>query len=207
MLALINSVSQLLHHIGYLAIFVVLFVESFGIPSPDEIVLLFSGYLVWQGHFSYVLAVLTATVASTLGGIGAYFLAKFGGRPLLLRYLGFIFRNPERIRYWEQYFQAKGDRVVLIGRIISGVRAVISYPAGLFAMPLPRFIGFSLAGSAIWAIIAVTAGYLLGPHIVKALEASHRYEGYVVAGLVLLGVLWFLYDRRKKRRALPAQEK
>ncbi|MDA8194517.1 MAG: DedA family protein [Thermaerobacter sp.] len=202
MLALVHTVSQWLSQVGYLAIFLVLFVESFGVPSPDEIILVFSGYLVWQGHFSYVLAVIAAVSGSTLGGIGAYYLARLGGRPLMLRYLGFIFRNPERIEYWERYFRTKGDKVVLIGRIISGVRAVISYPAGLFEMPIARFIGYTVAGSLIWSLLALTAGYLLGPHIIQALEASKRYEGYIGAGIVLLGIAWFLWERRRRQRAM-----
>lgn len=202
MLTLIHTVSHWLNQAGYLAIFLVLFVESFGVPSPDEIVLLFSGYLIYQGHFSFFYAVPAAVAGSTLGAIGAYYIARIGGRALMLRYLGFIFRDHARIEFWEQYFRAKGDKVVLIGRIISGVRAVISYPAGLFKMPLPRFIGYSIAGSLIWSLLALTAGYLLGPHIVTALEATKHYEGYVGIGAVVLiaGWIWWERQRRKKLR-------
>lgn len=189
---------------GVLAIFLVLFVECFGIPSPDEIILLFSGYLVSMHRFSYPLVIVSAVSGSTLGATGAYLLARLGGRKIMLRYLRFIFRTPERLAYWETYFARRGDIIVLIGRIISGVRAVISYPAGLFEMPYWRFLLYTVAGSLIWALLAVTVGYVLGPHVVRALQASKHYELPIAAAVVVLLVLWYMYDRGKRKRQTKA---
>lgn len=200
MLTIFNTVSSWLHTLGVGAVFLVLFVECFGVPSPDEIILLFSGYLVSIHRFSYPVVILAAVAGSTAGATGAYFLARLGGRKLMLKYFRFIFRSPERLAYWEQYFARRGDIVVLIGRIISGVRAVISYPAGLFNMPYWRFLLYTVVGSLIWALLAVTVGYILGPHVVRALNATKHYELPVIIGLVILAVLWYLWERRKKRR-------
>lgn len=200
MLTIFHTVSNWLHAVGVLAIFLVLFVECFGVPSPDEIILLFSGYLVSVHRFSYPIVILVAVAGSTTGATGAYFLARLGGRRLMLKYFGWLFRTPERLEYWENYFTRRGDIVVLVGRIISGVRAIISYPAGLFEMPYWRFLTYTVLGSLIWALIAVTVGYILGPHVVRALNATKRYEVPVIIGLVVLGALWFLWDRRRKRR-------
>lgn len=203
MLSLVSYVSHLINHLGYIAVFGVLFVECFGVPSPDEIILVFSGYLAFEHHFSYPLVILFAVLGSTAGATGAYFLARLGGRPVMLKYFGFIFRTPERLDYWENYFSKKGEIVVLIGRIISGVRAIISYPAGLFQMPYWRFLIYTVIGSLIWALLAVTVGYMLGPHIITALEASKKYEDPIIGGLVVLAILWILWERRKKRRRGP----
>ncbi|MCL5116061.1 MAG: DedA family protein [Firmicutes bacterium] len=204
MLTIFNTVSHWLHAVGVGAIFLVLFVECFGVPSPDEIILLFSGYLISVHRFSYPIVIVAAVAGSTAGATGAYFLARLGGRKLMLKYFRFLFRTPERLEYWEQYFQRRGDIVVLIGRIISGVRAVISYPAGLFNMPYWRFLAYTVAGSLIWALIAVTVGYILGPHVVRALNATKHYELPVILGLVVLGVLWYLWERKKKKRRPPS---
>jgi membrane protein DedA with SNARE-associated domain len=199
-LTIFYTVSHWVHAVGILAIFLVLFVECFGVPSPDEIILLFAGYLVSTHHFSYPLVIVTAVAGSTLGATGAYWLARAGGRKLMLKYFRFIFRNEERLAYWESYFLRRGDIVVLIGRIISGVRAVISYPAGLFEMPYWRFLLYTVIGSLIWALLAVTVGYVLGPHVVQALIATKRYEVPVIIGLVVVIILWILWDRHKKHR-------
>jgi membrane protein DedA with SNARE-associated domain len=199
-LAAIHTVTQWLNEAGYLAVYIVLLVESLGIPSPSEIILLFSGYEVWLGHFSYPVVVLVAAAGSTTGATGAYFIARLGGRPLILKHFRWVFRTPERLAYWENYFRTKGDKVVLIGRIISGVRMIISFPAGLFEMPYPRFLLFTVIGSIMWPLIAVTAGYLLGPHVISGLKATKQYEVPVVVGIVALAVLWWWYERRKKKR-------
>lgn len=205
MLAIFNSVSGLIHSVGIVAVFLVLFVECFGVPSPDEIILLFAGYLVSVHRFSYPLVIVAAVAGSTLGATGAYWLARWGGRQLMLKYFRFIFRTPERLKEWEEYFSKRGDIVVLVGRIISGVRAVISYPAGLFEMPYWRFLLYSAAGSLIWALLAVTVGYVLGPHVQQALRATQHYEIPVLAAVLALVVLWYLWKRRqKRRRQVPA---
>ncbi len=205
-LTIFHTVSNWVHAVGVLAVFLVLFVECFGVPSPDEIILLFSGYLVSAHRFSYPVVIVAAVAGSTLGATGAYFLARLGGRKLMLKYFRFIFRSDERLAYWEQYFARRGDIIVLIGRIISGVRAVISYPAGLFEMPYWRFLLYTVAGSLIWALLAVTVGYILGPHVVNALNATKHYEVLVVIGLAVLVVIWILWDRRKKRRRREAPQ-
>lgn len=208
MVSAINTVTLWLHQIGYVAVFLVLCIESLGIPSPSEIILLLSGYLVAQGKFSYILVVLTGAAGSTVGATGAYFIARTGGRALILKRFKFIFKSQEKLDYWEQYFRTKGDKVVLIGRIISGVRMVISYPAGLFNMPYRKFLLYTVIGSVLWPLIAVTAGYFLGPHIISALNASKQYEGPVAVGIVVIGVLWWLFERnrRNKRMAGPSKE-
>ena len=202
MLAAIHTVTQWLNQAGYLAVYLVLFVESIGIPSPSEIILLFSGYEVWLGHFSYPIVIVVAAAGSTTGATGAYFIARLGGRPLILKHFRWVFRTPQRLAYWENYFRTKGDKVVLIGRIISGVRMIISYPAGIFEMPYPRFLLYTVLGSIMWPLIAVTAGYFLGPHVVSGITAAKKYEIPVVIGLVVLAALWWWYERRKKRQQI-----
>ncbi|MCY0877917.1 MAG: DedA family protein [Firmicutes bacterium] len=204
MLTLINTVSHWLHAVGVAAIFAVLFVECFGVPSPDEIILLFSGYLISLHRFHFDTVIPAAVLGSTLGASGAYALARFGGRALLHKVVPFVFRHPERLDEWEQYFQRRGDIIVLIGRIISGVRAIISYPAGLFSMPYWRFLAYTVVGSSIWALFAVSLGYLLGPRVVSALVASKQYEGPILGAIVLGLALWYLIGRwrRRKKRSL-----
>lgn len=186
--------------IGYIAVFAVLFVESVGIPSPSEIMLLLSGYEVYKGTFSYPLVVLIGASGSIMGATTAYWIARLGGRPLLLKRFRFIFKNESRLEYWEQYFRTKGDKVVLIGRIISGVRMIISYPAGIFEMPFRRFLVFTVIGSILWPLIAVTAGVLLGPHVKSGLAAFHKYEVPGIIIIVILAGVWWLWERRRKRR-------
>lgn len=200
MLSLIHTVAFWLDKVGYLAIFVVLMAESLGIPSPSEIVLLFAGYIVWQGHFFYPEAVMAGALGSTVGAVGAYCIAFYGGRPLLVGRLKFLFKNEERLAYWDNYFLTRGDRVIVIARIISGVRMLISYPAGLFHMPFGRFLLYTFIGSVLWPLLAITVGYLLGPHVESGIQALHRYEIPAIVVIAAgLAALWFIRRRKQKR--------
>jgi membrane protein DedA with SNARE-associated domain len=185
---------------------VVLLAESFGVPSPSEIILLFAGYLVWQGHLSFPLVVLAGALGSTAGAIGAYQLAYRGGRGLMLTRFRFLFKNDQQLQRWEQYFQTRGDRIIVIGRVISGVRAVISYPAGLFGMPFPRFVLYTAIGAVLWPLIAVSVGYFLGPEVEPGLLAIHRYETPVVIALLAAAAAWWFWRKRRRSRQPQQQD-
>ncbi|CAB1128529.1 DedA family protein [Candidatus Hydrogenisulfobacillus filiaventi] len=199
MLHTINLVAGWIHSFGYLAVFVVLFIESLGVPSPSEIILLFSGYLISQGRFSYPLVILAGALGSTAGAAVAYQLAYRGGRRLLLTRLRWIFSSPARITYWENYFRRRGDITVVAGRILSGVRAVISYPAGLFRMPFPRFLLYTFIGATLWPALAAGAGWLLGRHLEAALALIHRYQWPALGLLALAAVALYLHWRWRRQ--------
>lgn len=195
-MVLIHTVSVWLATLGYGAVFLVLLAESLGIPAPSEIILLLSGYLVWEGRFSFPAVVLWGAAGSTLGAVAAYQLALRGGRPLLETRLRFLFRRSGSLAHWEAYFLRRGALVVLIGRVISGVRMVISYPAGLFRMPFARFVGYTFAGSLAWPVLAAGAGWLLGPHVQAGVAAIDRYK-FWAALAVLAGLAgWWWWRRR-----------
>ncbi len=198
--AAITFVTLWIGRIGYIAVFAVLFIESVGVPSPSEIMLLLSGYEVYKGTFSYPLVVLIGALGSIMGATTAYWIARLGGRPLILKRFRFIFKNESRLQYWENYFRTKGDKVVLIGRIISGVRMIISYPAGIFEMPFRRFLIFTVIGSILWPLIAVTAGVLLGPHVKSGLAAFHKYEVPGIILIVVLAAFWWFWERQRRKR-------
>ncbi|MBX5466304.1 MAG: DedA family protein [Firmicutes bacterium] len=205
MVQAIQTVAEWLSRGGYGAVFLVLMAESLGIPSPSEVVLLFSGYLVWQGRFQYPWVIAVGALGSTVGAALAYQIALRGGRPLLLGPLRWLFRHPDRLDAWERYFLQRGHGVVLIGRLISGVRMVISYPAGLFGMPWRRFLAYTLLGSLGWPLLTVTAGYLAGPHVVAALHAIARLQLPALIGLGLAGAALVVleWSRRARRQRLP----
>ncbi|MCL8208808.1 MAG: VTT domain-containing protein [Actinomycetia bacterium] len=203
MIGLIHWTAGLLHSLGLGAVVAVLLVESLGIPSPSEIVLLLAGLLVAEGRFSYAGVVLAGAAGSTAGAVLAYWLARTRGRAWLLRRLRFLFRSPEALARWEAYFLRHGPLIVMVGRVLSGVRMVISYPAGLFGMPWPRFVLFTGVGSLAWPALATGAGWFLGPRVLAALRTLHRAEEAVVIALAA-AVLAFWLGRRARRARRPA---
>lgn len=184
---------------GYPLLFLFLLIESLGIPSPSEFSLIGAGVLAGEGHMSLPLVVLSGALGSIVGANISYLIAIRGGRTLILRYGARVGLTSERLDQAEAYFQRRGDWAVLIGRIISGVRAYISYVAGLLEMPYPRFIIVTTIGALLWPILAAGAGYLVGPHWQALLFWLSRVWIAVVVALAAV-VGFFLYRRAKQRR-------
>jgi len=182
--------------VGYPLLFLVLMVESLGIPSPSEFSLVYAGVLASQGHLSLPLVVLTGAFGSTVGANLAYWIALRGGRLLILKYGGSIGLNEDRLARAEAFFARSGPLAIVVGRVISGVRALISYPAGLFEMPYGQFLAYTAIGALIWPILAAGAGYLVGPHWHVLLYWLSRIWLLIVAAFAVVLAIWLASRRR-----------
>ncbi len=186
---------------GYPLVFLVLLIESVGIPSPSEISLIAAGVLASEGKVSLWLVIVVGWLGSLAGAHIAYFIAKRGGRALILKYGTKVGLTDERLQVAEKFFHGRGDVAVLVGRLISGVRAIISYPAGLFDMPYPRFLVFTAIGALLWPMLAVGAGYLVGPHYKVLFTWLSRFWIAILAiGAVALSAYIVWRRRQRKKR-------
>ena len=130
---------------GGLGLAAVMAVESVIPPIPSEILLPLAGSQLGTGQVSFLIAVLAATLGSVIGAWALYGVGRFGGRPLLLRLYPLLRIDEARLARAEAYFARRGDWLVLIGRLIPGVRALVSVPAGMARMPLGRFTALTAA--------------------------------------------------------------
>src|SRR5688572_31374743 len=112
-----------------------------------------------MGYFG---AVLAATIGSLFGALLLYAFGRLGGRPLLLRYGRWLRLDEARLDKADEWFDTHGGKIVFFGRLVPGVRSVVSIPAGLSEMPLGRFMLLTTAGSAIWNFALIGAGWALG---------------------------------------------
>jgi membrane protein DedA with SNARE-associated domain len=103
-----------------------------------------------------------------------------------------------RLAQAEAFFRKRGDTALLIGRLISGVRALISYPAGLFEMPYLRFVLFTAIGALLWPLLAAGAGYLVGPNWPVLITWLERAWFVIVAAILLALGGWIYWRRRGK---------
>ncbi len=184
--------------LGYPLLYLVLLIESIGIPSPSEFSLVYAGVLAAQGKLSLPLVILVGTLGSVSGANIAYWIARKGGRRLIVRYGARVGLTDARLTQAETFFASRGDIALLIGRLISGVRALISYPAGLFDMPYLRFLAFTSLGAMLWPLIAAGAGFLVGPHWHVLLTWLGRLWLAIIVGLVVAAVAWIYWRRRAK---------
>jgi len=172
--------------LGYLGIFLLMFLESTFFPFPSEIVMIPAGYLAFQGEMNLYLIVLVGIVGSLAGALLNYYLAMYFGRAFFLKYGKYFFIKEETLIKLDTFFAKHGEISTFTGRLIPGIRQLISLPAGLARMNVARFSLFTALGAGIWVVVLVALGYLVGSNEARITEYLHT------ATLVALGCVALL---------------
>ncbi len=187
-LFLVNSIGTL----GYLGIFVLMFLESSFFPFPSEIVIIPAGYLAYQGKMNLILIILIGTLGSIGGAWFNYFLADKFGRKLLLKLL-----KESHLKKVEVFFKRHGHISTFNGRLIPVIRQYISFPAGLAKMNPLKFTLYTTLGSAIWVTILAFLGYFLGQNQVLI----HKYlKEITIITLIIITIFTIIYIYIKKTK-------
>lgn len=170
---------------------------------PSEVVLPLVGFAAQRGELNLYAALVWTTVGSLAGALVMYYLGAWLGRD---RVRALAARVPlvdvTDIDRTEAWFRRHGAKTILLGRMIPGFRAVISIPAGVERMPLPRYLLLTGIGSAVWNTLLVLAGYLLGDGW-TVIEHYGSYLTDAVLALCALAVAYFVLSRLLRRRARP----
>lgn len=185
-------------HLSYLTVALLMAVESTFLPLPSEVVVPFAAYKAAQGDLNVFGVVIFGTIGALCGSLINYFLAKYLGRPLVYRFadsgVGKLFLlSKEKIEHAENYFIRNGKSSTFIGRLVPGVRHLISIPAGLAKMNLRDFMLYTFAGAGIWNIILAVIGY----YLYGIREQIFPYIGYIFLALGI-GFAVYLYFRYRK---------
>src|SRR2546423_12010415 len=159
--------------------------ESSVLPVPSELVMPPAGYWAAKGQMSFAVVLACGVLGSIIGALANYYGAQLIGRPLIQRYGKYVFLSEKNLQRSEQFFAEHGEISTLIGRLFPVIRHLISIPAGLHRMPLPKFIAYTAAGAAVWGAILTWIGYFLGQHEGGLQsEGVHRFAPWVVLGLI-----------------------
>jgi membrane protein DedA with SNARE-associated domain len=195
---LLNTLLEL----GYPGIVALMAMESSILPVPSELVMPPAGYWAAKGQMSFAVALLCGIAGSIIGALLNYYGAQFIGRPLLQRYGKYVLLSEKNLQRSERFFAQHGEISTLIGRLFPVIRHLISIPAGLHRMPLPKFILYTAAGAGIWCAILTWIGYFLGQHEAALRnEEIHRYVRLALLVLIpLCLVIIAVYVLRRRRR-------
>lgn len=185
----------------YAGIALLMGIESACIPLPSEIIMPFSGYLVFTGTLSLWLVALAGAVGCVLGSWVAYAVGAWGGRPLIERYGKYLLISHADLDLADRWFQRHGDITIFVGRLLPVIRTFIAFPAGVARMPLWRFTLYTFVGSFIWCLGLAWIGLKLGQHWDTLGVYFHRFDA-VIVGLFVLVVVWYVWRHlRLIRRA------
>ncbi|MBL7903748.1 MAG: DedA family protein [Bacteroidales bacterium] len=193
-----------MQNISYLTIFLLMAIEGSFIPFPSEVVIPPAAWKAAQGDLNVFLVVISGTVGALFGSLINYYLGYYLGRKLVYsfadtRLARMLLITPEKIEKAEHYFVKHGRSSTFIGRLVPGVRQLISIPAGLAKMPIKDFILFTLLGAGIWNIILAAMGYFL----YSQQELLHLYYKELSYAMLVLGVLfvgYLVYNGLKKKK-------
>jgi membrane protein DedA with SNARE-associated domain len=198
------SADSLIHHYGYWAVFVLVALESLGIPLPGETILIAAGTYAGHTHNLNVwLIFLVAGAASTTRDNTGPLLGEKSGYPLLRRYGRYIRVKEPEIKVGRYVFDRYGGSVVFFGRFISILRTYAAFLAGTNKMRWRRFVVYNMAGGIIWAAIYSFGSYYLG----DALKHASGTINWILAGVAVVAVFVtiMLIRRASKRLEILAE--
>ncbi len=193
-------------NMSYTTITILMTVESSFIPFPSEIVVPPAAYIASQpgSHLNIYLVVLFATIGALLGALINYFGAIYLGRPIVYKFanskLGHMFLlSEDKVMKAELYFNRRGKISTFVGRLIPGIRQLISIPAGLARMNIVSFLFYTFIGAGIWNVILALLGYIA--HGQQDLINKYTHElSYVFLGLVVLFIAYVVIKQLVKRK-------
>jgi membrane protein DedA with SNARE-associated domain len=185
--------------LGYAGIVGLMGLESSFFPFPSEVVVPPGGALAREGKMSLVLVIICGIVGSILGALFNYWLAVKLGRPFCIKYGKYFLLSEKKFEKSERFFQRHGEIGTFIGRLLPGIRQVISFPAGLARMPLPQFCLWTALGSGIWVTVLALIGYYVGKDLSVVKEHSHKILLYMLPAMVLLVAGYVVWDRKFRK--------
>jgi membrane protein DedA with SNARE-associated domain len=178
---------------GYLAVFVLSFISSMGIPVGAELAIIYGGVLASgqipnePHHLNVIVVIVLATLAEVVGSLAGYLIGFYGGRALVDRFGKYVLLTHRDLDRAEAWFARHGEPLVLFGRFIPLLRSFVSFAAGLGEMTIGKFLAFTLIGCAVWCTVLASVGDALGSsyhHVLKGFS----YAGYTLAAVAVVTV-------------------
>ncbi len=195
-----NWITTLLGNLNYTTIFFLMLLESTVVPVPSELVVSPAAYHAASGNLNVVLVVLFATIGADVGASINYVAGYFLGRPIIYKFANsrwghLCLLNQEKVEKSEKYFYDHGVVATLTGRLIPGIRHLISIPAGLSKMPYWKFLFYTTIGAGVWHTILAALGWYLHSFVPEDQlnDKILEYGDYIKWGIILLVILAIAY--------------
>ena len=205
-----NFISSLLSNLNYGTILFLMLLESTVVPVPSEFVVTPAAYHAASGNLDVFLVILFATIGADLGASVNYVVAYYVGRPVIYRFANskwgkMFLLNQEKVEKSEKYFDDHGIVATLTGRLIPGIRHLISIPAGLAKMNYWKFLLYTTIGAGVWHSILAALGWYLHA-IVPEDQLNDKITEYaeyikiVIIGIVVIAIGYFVIRHFLKRK-------
>ena len=187
---------------GYVAVAVLMAAENACVPVPSELILGFSGYMIYAGQMQFVPALTAGMIGGLAGSLLAFYVGHAGGREFVDKYGHYIFIKKSHVDVAQRWFDKYGLKAVFFSRMLPVVRTFISLPAGFAHVDSKRFVIYTLAGALPWTALILFAGMALGKSWKVLLAIGHQASiVFIVVCAVVIAGLYIRHRRRKKATA------
>lgn len=193
-------------NMNYGTITALMAVESSFIPFPSEVVVPPAAAVSAreESNLNFFLIILFATLGAIIGALVNYFLSVSLGRAIIYRFadsrIGHLcLLSSDKIKQAEEYFNRKGIVATFVGRLIPGIRQLISIPAGLARMPLMPFVLYTALGAGIWNVVLAVIGYIVGDNMDLINKYSHEM-GYIILAIIAIVAIYYIIKKVIKRK-------
>jgi len=208
--SLTELATDVMDRLGYVGIAGLTALENVIPPIPSEVILPLAGFEAGRGNFSLPLVIVAATIGSLVGALILYAVGSIYGeqrlRRLLERYGRYALLNTRDLDVSLEWFERHGSKAVLFGRVLPAIRSLVSIPAGISSMSMPRFLVLTAIGSGIWNTLLVGLGWILGDQWHRVEEYSGPIEYVILAVLFLIAAVWFTRRIRSIRNERAQHE-
>ena len=177
--------------LGYGGVALMMAIESACVPLPSEIIMPFSGYLVFKGEFSLWGVSLAGAIGCVIGSVFAYWIGYVGGRPLAEKYGKYLLVTKHDLDLADNFFKKYGKRAVFISRLLPVIRTFISLPAGIAKMNFWQFVVYTFLGSLPFFFFLAYIGEKLGENWNTLGAYFHKFDA-IIGVVILIGIIWFI---------------
>ena len=203
-----DFILMVMNQFGYIGVFLLIAIENIFPPIPSEVILLFGGFMTTYTRLNVVGMIIAATLGSLIGAIILYYIGKIFNKERLKKIIsgkiGKVLRlKAKDIDNADKWFDTKGNKTVFFCRFIPIVRSLISIPAGMSEMEIPKFLMYTVLGSLIWNTVLIVVGSIVGENWTDILSIMDNYSHIVLILLVIIFVAfvvyWFGFRKKNKK--------
>jgi membrane protein DedA with SNARE-associated domain len=202
---MVEWITNTIESLGYVGIALLMFLENLFPPIPSELIMPLAGFTVHRGdaNMQLIPTIVAGVGGTVLGALPWYYLGQFISEhrleQLADRYGKWIAISANDIRKANRWFERHGPKAVFFGRLVPGVRTLISLPAGINEMAFFAFILYSTAGTIIWVTLLTYAGYVLGENYGLVEKYLGPISKIVLVSLVLWFIIWIVWKQSRKQ--------
>ena len=195
-----GNITAYIDQYGYIVLFVALLLELIAFPLPGEVLMSYTGFLVFQGHLNWTLSILIAGIGSCIGMTISYWIGYKVGEPFFEKYGSRFHMGPERFEKLSLWFSKYGNKLLLIAYFIPGIRHITGYFSGTTRLPFRMYAIFAYSGAFLWVTVFITLGKVLGPQWDAFHSSIKKY--LIIGGIAAVIIFIVIYIFKKYKEEL-----